>query len=81
MQKIQVLLPEPTMRRLREVARIEDRPMSELIRRATERWLERLPDQPPKPGERVELPAFDLGVRVTDPRRLKEAIYDRDAGG
>lgn len=41
MQKIQILFPEPQMRRLRELARREDRPISEVVRRATEAWLDR----------------------------------------
>ncbi len=41
MRKIQVLFPEPQMARLREAAAREDRPISEIIRRATEAWLDR----------------------------------------
>ena len=52
--------------------------MSELIRRATEIWLESLPDESP-PRERPPVPrTFRLGLRVRDPRRQKEAIYDRE---
>ena len=36
MQKIQVLLPEPVLRDLREIAAVEDRPLSEVVRRAAE---------------------------------------------
>ncbi len=79
MKKIQVLLPEPLMGRLRRRAEWEDRPMSEVIRRATETWLESLPDDPP-PRERPPVPrTFRLGLRVRDPRRQKEAIYDRES--
>ena len=79
MKKIQVLLPEPVMHRLRRRARWEDRPMSELIRRATERWLDSLADNPPPPGKRVVPRVFDLGLKITDPDALQEAIYDREA--
>ena len=41
MQKIQILFPEPQMRRLRDAAALEDRPISEVVRRATESWLDR----------------------------------------
>jgi len=34
MQKIQVLLPEPVLRDLREIASAEDRSLSEVLRRA-----------------------------------------------
>jgi hypothetical protein len=41
MQKMQILFPEPLMRRLRDAARREDRPISEIVRRAVETWLQR----------------------------------------
>lgn len=41
MQKIQILFPEPQMKRLRDAAAVEDRPISEVVRRATESWLDR----------------------------------------
>jgi hypothetical protein len=41
MQKIQILFPAPLMRRLRDAAAVEDRPISEVVRRATESWLDR----------------------------------------
>ena len=36
----------PQLERLRKVARLEDRPMSEIIRRATEEYLAKLPFAP-----------------------------------
>ena len=41
MKKIQILFPEPLMNRLRKTARLQDRPISDIIRRATEEWLDR----------------------------------------
>jgi hypothetical protein len=38
MQKMQILFPNPLIAKLREVAEQEDRPVSELIRRAVEGW-------------------------------------------
>ena len=78
MIKLLILLPEPTMRELRARAHLEDRPMSELIRRATEQWLQRLPAHPPKPGSEPPLTTHNLGIAIDDPRSLKERIYDRD---
>ena len=75
MKKLQVLFPEGMMRRLRELAEREDRPMSEIVRRATEDWLE---SQPAGPAWEGSLPVFDLGIRVDDPERLKEMIYVRE---
>ncbi len=78
MKKIQVLFPEPVMNRLRRQARAEDRPLSELIRRATEQWLDRLPDPLDQPEGQARPRTYPLGLKVTDPRHLKELLYDRD---
>jgi hypothetical protein len=43
MQIIQILFPDPMMRRLLEVADQEDVPLSKIIRKATALWLDRLP--------------------------------------
>ncbi len=64
MQKLQVLFPDGVMRHLRERARQEDRPMSEIVRRATEDWLE---SQPAGPAWDRPVPIYDLGIRVSDP--------------
>ena len=69
MEKLQVLFPSMSMRRLREVAKREDRPMSEIVRRATEDWLDSQPTGPPPAGP---IPVYNLGIRVTDPDALKD---------
>jgi hypothetical protein len=53
MQKIQILFPDPVMEGLRAVARQQDRPVSELVRRAVDRLLEQLPTLPPKQPARL----------------------------
>lgn len=40
MQKIQILFPDPLMESLRKLARIEDKPVSEIVRRAVDREIE-----------------------------------------
>ena len=40
MQKIQILFPDPLIEALRKLARIEDRPVSEIVRRAVDRDVE-----------------------------------------
>ncbi len=75
MKKLQVLFPEGTMRRLREVAELEDRPMSELVRRATEDWLD---SRPPGPAWEGPVPVYRLGIRVSDPEALRELSYVRE---
>ena len=46
MEKLQVLFPVGSMRKLREIAKREDRPMSEIVRSATEDWLNSQPAGP-----------------------------------
>ena len=77
MEKLQVLFPEQSIRRLREVAKAQDRPMSEIVRRATEDWLESRPSG--ASGDDL-IPVFDLGLRITDPETLKELAYVREEG-
>lgn len=77
MQKIQILLPEPVLRRLRRISERVDRPVSELIRRATEQWLEKLPPDEFSPeGQRV--PVFSGGKVMVSAEEMKEAIYARE---
>lgn len=69
MQKLQILFPEPVLRRLRELARKEDRPVSEIVRKAVDAWIEkteppveRQPKQriPTFHGGRIRVPAGDM---------------------
>lgn len=73
MQKIQILFPDPMMRRLREVARREDVPLSEIIRKATALWLDRLPHT--EPGTK-RIPVVDAGRCLLDPDAMKEALHE-----
>ena len=41
MQKFQILFPEPQLNKLREIAKQEDCPVSELVHSAVEFWLSR----------------------------------------
>ena len=76
MRKIQILFPEPLMSRLKEVAAAEDRPVSEIVRRATEAWLERLPLKLPKKGEVKAVPVFDGGRVLVTAEDLREQLYE-----
>lgn len=73
MQKIQILFPDPMMRRLREVADQEDVPLSEIIRKATALWLDRLPTQETT-VKRV--PVVDAGRCLLDANGMKEALHE-----
>lgn len=75
MQKIQVLFPAPTLARLREFAAQEDRPVSELIRRAVDKLLE---SKSPPPHRPPSLPTFAGGKVLLGPEVMKQAIYADD---
>lgn len=79
MQKMQILFPEPQMKRLRDLARIEDRPISEIVRRAVERDLEqrtgRLHQKSPDPPA---FPTFDGGAIKADAAEMKEILHAED---
>ncbi len=79
MQKLQILFPEPVLARLRRTARQADQPVSELVRRATEEWLEKLAYldvtvQQPSP----EALFFHGGGIHVSAAEMKDAIYERE---
>jgi hypothetical protein len=76
MQKIQILFPDPVMERLRAVARQQDRPVSELVRRAVDRLLEQVSAFPPKQPARF--PTFHGGGVLVDAGRLKDVLHGQD---
>lgn len=80
MQKIQILFPDPVMERLRAVARQQDRPVSDLVRRAVDRLLEQIPATPPKQPARF--PTFRGGGVLVDADRLRDMLhgFDDEAG-
>jgi Arc/MetJ-type ribon-helix-helix transcriptional regulator len=75
MQKMQILFPEPMMARMRSLAEAEDRPVSEIVRRAVERLLE----QSPSKGRRTDserLPTFRAGRVRVSAGEMKSLLYD-----
>lgn len=76
MQKIQILFPDPQMDALRRLARIEDRPVSELVRRAVDRDLEQRAALLKRESGRTKLfPVFDGGRVLVGASRMKSLIY------
>jgi len=73
-KKIQILFPEPQMKRLREAARREDRPLSEIVRRATEDYLRKLPVDAPSPDQ-APMPSFEGGRTLVGPEDFRELAY------
>jgi len=77
MRKVQILFPDPQLRRLREAAKREDRPLSEIIRRAAESYLDRLPTRPSEPRT-LRVPVFDGGKTLAEVKDFRElAHWDR----
>lgn len=75
MQKIQILFPDPVMRKLKEFAATEDRPISEIVRRAVERVLQQSP-LPSTTGKKF--PTFHGGGVRVSAAEMKGAIYGDD---
>lgn len=78
MQKIQILFPDPLMGKLRKLAEIEDRPVSEIVRRAVDREVEQ------RSGflqrvERKPFPIFDGGRVLVSGSEMKSLIYESDS--
>jgi len=67
------LFPDPMMKQMRELASREDVSISDLVRKATESWIERYPLQKPK---RHRVPVVDAGRCLLDVDAMKEAIYE-----
>ena len=76
MQKIQILFPSPLFGRVRSIASEEDRPVSEVIRRAVEMFLEMRPE---KPIQHRQLPTFRGGEILVSAENLKEALYNDES--
>lgn len=74
MQKLQILFPDPLMQKMRRVAEQVDWPVSEVVRRATEQWLERFPDDG---VEKPTVPLINGGLCLLSAAEMKEAIYEK----
>ena len=76
MQKIQILFPDPVMERLRAIARHQDRPVSELVRRAVDRLLEQIPAAPtPQPAR---FPTFHGGGVLVPADQVRDLLHGFD---
>ena len=79
MQKMQILFPEPQMKRLRDLARIEDRPVSEIVRRAVDRDLEQRAGLLRRKAKKPPVfPTFDGGPIQVDAETMKEILHADD---
>jgi hypothetical protein len=64
MQKVQILFPDPLIEALRKLARIEDRPVSEILRRGS--------------LAASTFPVFDGGKVLISSTKMKSLIYGDD---
>ncbi len=76
MQKLQILFPDPQMDALRRLARIEDRPVSELVRRAVDRDLEQRSALLRRSSRATGVfPTFDGGRVLVASSQMKSLLY------
>jgi hypothetical protein len=73
MQRLQILFPDPLMEQMRKVAKRIDLPVSEIVRRATELWLEKMPESP---KQIRKVPVIDAGRCLVEAKDMREAIYE-----
>jgi len=81
MQKIQILFPDPLMEMLRNLARIEDRPVSEIVRRAVDRDLEQRAGMLKRSNAGIHPPAFptfDGGKVLAKASEMKALLHGDD---
>ncbi len=83
MQKLQILFPDPLMAMLRQLARVEDRPVSEIVRRAVDRDMEQragmLNSGRTKKASRPTFPTFDGGAVLVKAADMKAILHADDA--
>lgn len=82
MQKLQILFPEPLMAMLRQLARVEDRPVSEIVRRAVDRDMEQragmLNSVRSKKASPPAFPTFDGGAVLVKAADMKAILHADD---
>ncbi len=82
MQKMQILFPDPLMKALRKLSQIEDRPVSELVRRAVDRDLEQRAGILKRNEGKAAPPAFPTfngGRILAKASEIKSFLYDDEA--
>lgn len=76
MQKIQILFPDPLIEALRKLARIEDRPVSEIVRRAVDRDVEQRSGLLRRGTLAASaFPVFDGGKVLVSSTKMKSLLY------
>jgi hypothetical protein len=70
MEKMQILFPEPQLKKLRQIARAEDRPVSDLVRNAVEFWIMRYGSSSAEVRESP--PVYDCGRILVPSEDLRD---------
>ncbi len=80
MHKLQIQLPSPLYQQLKRLSKRLDYSMAELLRRGAEHIVQFYPETVDNNDEKAwVLPdARPLGLKITDPRRLRDLAYERD---
>lgn len=71
---MQILFPEPQLARLRQVAKVMDRPVSELVRAAVDAWL--AANAPTPRQVREAPPMYGLGEMQAPADSLRDLAWD-----
>lgn len=71
---MQILFPEPQLARLRQAAKVMDRPVSELVRAAVDAWL--AANAPVPSRVREAPPVYGLGDIQTDASSMRERVWE-----
>ena len=79
MQKLQILFPDPTMDALRRLARAEDRPVSEIVRRAVDRDIaQRSGLLRREVSVSPAFPTFDGGKVLVSAAAMKSLLHEEE---
>jgi len=73
--KIQILFPDPVMKRVKQLSKRLDMPVSEIVRRATETWIEKHPSAPATNGK-LKVPTVSCGNSLIDASDMRDAAYE-----
>jgi hypothetical protein len=74
MEKMQILFPEPQLARLRQAAKVMDRPVSELVRAAVDAWL--AANAPAPRQVREAPPVYGLGEIQSPAETLRDRAWE-----
>ena len=63
------------MKRVKQLSKQLDMPVSEIVRRATEMWVEKHP-KAPLPQKTIKVPTVNCGICLIEAKDMREAAYE-----